>query len=252
MLTFFRRIRKGLLGDGATSKYLLYAIGEIALVVIGILIALQINNSNELLKESKIQNQYLMNLSEDFRLANIEFERNQFEHKKVKESFEQILNWAELGAVPIEQHSSFDSVFGGVFWRSSFDPPLGTVETILSSGNINIIQNQELASLLTQWSSIVDDYRTMEDQAVDHFYQEIYPFISNHVNLQDLDKGIPTNVPWPHDPTNAYLLVSNQKFQNLIYWHWVIQWNIETASPKLSKSLLRILQLTQGKVDSKE
>ena len=47
MLTFFRRIRKGLLGTGATSKYLLYAVGEIALVVVGILIALQINNWNQ-------------------------------------------------------------------------------------------------------------------------------------------------------------------------------------------------------------
>ena len=40
MLTFFRRIRKGLLASGATRKYILYAIGEVALVVIGILIAL--------------------------------------------------------------------------------------------------------------------------------------------------------------------------------------------------------------------
>ena len=47
MLTFFRRIRKGLLEAGATTKYLIYALGEIALVVIGILIALQINNWNE-------------------------------------------------------------------------------------------------------------------------------------------------------------------------------------------------------------
>ena len=47
MLTFFRRIRKGLLDGGKTRRYLLYAIGEIALVVIGILIALQINNWNE-------------------------------------------------------------------------------------------------------------------------------------------------------------------------------------------------------------
>ena len=47
MLTFFRQIRKGLLEGGATSKYLLYAISEIALVVIGMLIALQINNWNE-------------------------------------------------------------------------------------------------------------------------------------------------------------------------------------------------------------
>jgi len=47
MLTFFRRIRKGFLVGGRASKYLLYAIGEIALVVIGILIALQVNNWNE-------------------------------------------------------------------------------------------------------------------------------------------------------------------------------------------------------------
>ncbi len=47
MLTFLRRIRKSLINSGSTRKYLLYAIGEIALVVIGILIALQINNWNE-------------------------------------------------------------------------------------------------------------------------------------------------------------------------------------------------------------
>ena len=55
MLTFFRRIRKALLGDGATSKYLLYAIGEIALVVIGILIAIQLNNINTKQEEKNKQ-----------------------------------------------------------------------------------------------------------------------------------------------------------------------------------------------------
>ena len=47
MIKFFRHIRKNLLNEGKTSKYLKYAIGEIILVVIGILIALQINNWNE-------------------------------------------------------------------------------------------------------------------------------------------------------------------------------------------------------------
>ena len=61
MLTFFRRIRKGLLGEGATSKYLLYAIGEIALVVIGILIALQINNWNEYRKDKYCEIKYCEN-----------------------------------------------------------------------------------------------------------------------------------------------------------------------------------------------
>ena len=65
MLTFFRRIRKGLLGDGATSKYLLYAIGEIALVVIGILVALQINNWNEERKNKSKVKTHLINLIKD-------------------------------------------------------------------------------------------------------------------------------------------------------------------------------------------
>ena len=47
MLKFFGNIRKSLLNEGKTGKYLKYAIGEIVLVVIGILIALQINNWNE-------------------------------------------------------------------------------------------------------------------------------------------------------------------------------------------------------------
>ena len=50
MIKFFRRIRQQLLSENKTSKYLLYAIGEIILVVIGILIALQINNWNEIQK----------------------------------------------------------------------------------------------------------------------------------------------------------------------------------------------------------
>lgn len=47
MLTFFRKIRKALLDSGSLRKYLVYTIGEIALVVIGILIALEINNCPE-------------------------------------------------------------------------------------------------------------------------------------------------------------------------------------------------------------
>jgi len=47
MIKLFRNIRKNLLKEGKTANYLKYAIGEIVLVVIGILLALQINNWNE-------------------------------------------------------------------------------------------------------------------------------------------------------------------------------------------------------------
>ena len=56
MIKFFRHIRQNLIMENKTSKYLKYAIGEIILVVIGILIALQVNNWNEnrkLIKQHK-------------------------------------------------------------------------------------------------------------------------------------------------------------------------------------------------------
>ena len=55
MLKFFRRIRRKLLEEASLKKYILYAVGEIFLVVIGILIALQINNWNEKLKNAVLK-----------------------------------------------------------------------------------------------------------------------------------------------------------------------------------------------------
>ena len=65
MLTLFRKVRKTFLDAGQTRRYILYAIGEIGLVVIGILIALQINNWNEWRKERIIEKQILLDLSEN-------------------------------------------------------------------------------------------------------------------------------------------------------------------------------------------
>ncbi len=66
MITFFRRIRRGLLGSGHAQKYFFYAIGETALVVIGILIALQINNWNEWEKDRNKEIKVLQSLEDNF------------------------------------------------------------------------------------------------------------------------------------------------------------------------------------------
>ena len=66
MLTFLRKIRRSLINSGATRKYLLYAVGEIALVVIGILIALQVNNLNENRKARDYEKKSLIKLKEEF------------------------------------------------------------------------------------------------------------------------------------------------------------------------------------------
>ena len=67
MIKFFRNIRKAMINQNRASQYLFYAIGEIVLVVIGILIALQINNWNELRKGSIAEDKYVNNLIQDLK-----------------------------------------------------------------------------------------------------------------------------------------------------------------------------------------
>ena len=74
MIKFFRKIRQNLIMENKTSKYFKYAIGDIVLVVIGILIALSINNWNE---ERKVQNR-LLNI---YSLIYNDFENDKLELK---------------------------------------------------------------------------------------------------------------------------------------------------------------------------
>jgi len=66
MIKFFRKIRQNLLMENKTSKYFKYAIGEIILVMIGILLALQVNNWNENRKKETLKNEYKIALINDF------------------------------------------------------------------------------------------------------------------------------------------------------------------------------------------
>jgi hypothetical protein len=75
MIPFFRKIRKQFADDNKPLKYMRYAIGEIVLVVIGILIALQINNLNEFRKERMIEKRMLEELVE-----NLEFNTERLEN----------------------------------------------------------------------------------------------------------------------------------------------------------------------------
>ena len=75
MLTFLRKIRRSLIDSGSTGKYLMYALGEVLLVVLGILIALQINNWNEERKTKQTLAIYLNNLKENIESDIIAFKQ---------------------------------------------------------------------------------------------------------------------------------------------------------------------------------
>ena len=84
MIKFFRKIRQGLLTENKFSKYLLYAIGEIMLVVIGILIAVTINNEVNQNNDSKKETKYLIALNKDILIIESELETTKLSLLKIK------------------------------------------------------------------------------------------------------------------------------------------------------------------------
>jgi hypothetical protein len=166
-------------------------------------------------------------------------------HETVLASMERLLTYAENGAVPVSERAQVDTVLSRVFWREIFDPPVGAVETILGSGRLDVIENQELVGELTRWTAAVHDLNELERAGTDHFYRTLYPYLSANLDLQDLDKGIPWKVPWPHDPTPAADLVTDPAFKNVIYMHYVLYHNVLEVVPRLELAIERIIAITE-------
>jgi cell division protein FtsL len=149
MIKFFRKLRKNRLEEGKFSKYLVYAIGEIILVVIGILIALQINGWNETRKQENQEVLYL--------------ERLVLENKQDLSTFALSIQDLEKGNRTIEDLGralndphSVDStlmicvneylIYGCHY--PFFNPSTSTFEDLSSTGNLGVIRDTELRDLI--------------------------------------------------------------------------------------------------------
>lgn len=162
MLKFFRRIRRNLLDKGHLRKYLIYAVGEILLVVIGILIALQINNSNEHKKSQARLEIYLDQIRRD-----ISEDIDQLDAVAQK-----LDTCQELSSV-IEQYFHNKHIQNPRLFRSGtfciltnidFDPKLQGIEGLKSSGTMEVMSNKQLEDLIYQYYSLIKKIDKVETE----------------------------------------------------------------------------------------
>ncbi len=151
MIKFFRRIRQQLLSENKFSKYLVYAIGEIVLVVIGILIALSINNWNRQRLDSNLEAQYYKRLLDDVSEekaileAVINYSYQVVYHaKKAIAVFE---NSPDASPNPVEN-------LVDMYQASQLqdpNPASSTYKELIASGQINLLQNDSLKATLMRY-----------------------------------------------------------------------------------------------------
>ena len=188
MIKFFRKIRQNLLSEGKTTKYFKYAIGEIVLVVIGILIALQINNWNENRKikhkETVIQKELLESINSDLK-AYESFSEPRIERKKrgLDSLFTYVFDNKEIE----------DSLFIDFYTNMSQDIFLrfdnGPFEDLKSSG-LDIISNDALRTainnaytvklpLFTHSSNILYNESKSKISTLEYKFMNLIPILQN-------------------------------------------------------------------------
>ena len=185
-------------------------------------------------------------LEEDFAVADSSFEVTKAGHLAEVQSSKELIDYGESGQIPVDQRARIDTLVSTQFSRRNFDPPMGTVQSVLGSGRIDLITNQDLITELTRWSSVVEALQRMETDSRRHFNEYVFPFLAARLDVEDLDKGFPAFVdyPWEQAPAGAYRIVLDQEFQNLIYMRWVLLQNIVTeALPPVEDGLTRIQAL---------
>lgn len=167
MLKFFRKIRQQLIKKRQLSNYLLYAIGEILLVVIGILIALQINNWNEQRKEKREEWVALNDLK-------FEFEKNKtnfLAHADWVNGLEK--SWASY--LSIVSNKSLSNAERAIerprVGYAVYSISNNKLNSLLSTGVIDKIKNDSLKQLLFNWNDVLLAYQGVEIQHEYHAKQ---------------------------------------------------------------------------------
>ncbi|MBT8270801.1 MAG: hypothetical protein KJO25_02025 [Bacteroidia bacterium] len=160
MIKFFRHIRKSLLMENKTSKYFKYAIGEILLVVIGILIALQINNWNEARKQRDKEVHYLNNLKTDLNLNIAEIDNYIDVRNSRIESANIVLEHFE--GKPLTNLNDFAFHTTNIYIWQKFSQHDNTFQELTNSGNLALISNDSIKNGLLNLEALYKKLKNEE------------------------------------------------------------------------------------------
>jgi len=169
MIKIFRKIRKSNLKEGKTANYIKYAFGEIILVVIGILIALSINNWNELRKDSKSELTALIDLQQEFSKNTKAFNKHHLFKKNIRQTWIDFISNISNREL-IDSNRLITPVRPGV---RTFNPSRSILNSILSTGKIDKMENDSLRYFLTNWNDILLDYAEDEARHLNFWDKEI-------------------------------------------------------------------------------
>ncbi|MEO2064289.1 MAG: DUF6090 family protein [Christiangramia sp.] len=183
MAKLFRHIREKLARENRFTRYIVYAIGEIILVVIGILIALQINNWNEDRKEKIKEIKLLSALQEDFQTNQKNLQKALNSYPKIEHRLESQLTFlGNTNQLMNDSIKDFLSISG--FYNTEIIE--SGLNVLLSSENLQLITKDSLKKHLTAYPSYISVFKKNEKETFDLVLNEHRPILEKHISLAEL------------------------------------------------------------------
>jgi len=180
MIKFFRRIRFDLLENNKTGKYLKYAIGEIILVVIGILIALSINEWNDQKKNNEAELIYYCRILEDFELDKQRIEELEDESNYRIDLSKKILLDLDSGT---KDKGTIINEFILASRSEVYESRNVAFKDLISSGNLKLLNDVSIKNSLIQYYSELENKQFQLKQNRDEITKKVFEFVNTSVEI---------------------------------------------------------------------
>ncbi len=219
---------------------MLYAIGEILLVMIGILLALQVNNWNNNRIEKKKEKVLLVEINKEFKFNKEELRSTMYAYNRVRRfcTYMQESFPIEHPEIYRDTLVKYLEIFRNLY---TSDLSMGSIKTMINTSSFDIISNPELRSLLIQWEDLVSDLFERETQAVEYTRQYIIPYFAKRIP-QPYNRGM-------HDDRVDLSFMTTIEFENMINDRLRDSNNLLNAvngrRSKIAQALERIIVLSQ-------
>jgi hypothetical protein len=210
MIKFFRNIRQNAIKDNKISNYLKYAIGEIVLVVIGILIALQINSWNQSRINRLTETKYLKSIKKELILNN---NLNQLmitdRFTKKLEGLKLAKKYSENEIMVIDTLEFLNNVsYGGVFSGGFYFGNRSSYDELISTGNLRLIRKDTIRNAIADYYAYIN---TASQRAEVHGSR----FSSYTSELRPFNSKNPTYIS-EYDQVEMMESLKTEKFRKLV------------------------------------
>jgi len=257
MIKFFRKIRYNLMEQNKTGKYFKYAIGEIILVVIGILIALYLNNLNEQNTIHKQQENYLILVKREMmsNLKSLAIENEQL--SQAINGSRKILNIAstdvKLETIPESELSkTIASTFSSDIIIKYEN---GALNQIIYSGGLKDIENDSIRGIIASWEGKINLVRLQEGQ-VNKAITEVKNLITKYGEFRNIGEDLGFASKYKLEISNNRgsnrKLMQLKEFENSVFALFATGISLQQSEyPKFEKDMQSLIGLINHELNKK-